>query len=186
MRRLLTVAAALAVLPAAAQPTGLTAEQMGIYQSSRLQIETVTNTRYRADWRPYGYDLTDVSTTRWRGYVGDERVGEVAFYRYAGADDLADYVAGRRQRGWIAVGLGVAAIGAGVAVIATAPDGADNRFTDRQLTGLGVSLLGASTAALGAVVLSRNHTSVRQAVGAAERFNGSLEETLRRRLPADG
>ncbi len=35
-------------------------------------------------------------------------------------------------------------------------------------------------------MLNKNQTPVRQAVGAAERFNGSLEQTVRRRLPAGG
>ena len=48
--------------------------------------------------------------------------------------------AGRRRTGWVAIGLGALATGVGVAIIAGAPDGGDNRFTDTQLTGLGVSL----------------------------------------------
>ena len=186
MRTPLAVAALVALAAApAAQPAALSGAQRDAYLDARLQIETVTNTRYRAEWRPYGYDIQDVSTTRWRGYVGEARVGELAFYRHAGADDLADHVAGRRQRGWVAVGLGALATGAGVALIAAAPDGDDNRFTETQLTGLGISLTGLSVAALGTLTLSRNHTSVRQAAAAADRFNQALEQTVRRRVPGE-
>ena len=182
MRPLLLLAA-LVALPAAAQPTGLSAPQLDAYETSRLQIETVTNTRYRANWRPYGYDIQDVSTTRWRGFVGTDRVSELDFYRHAGADALADRVAGKRRTGWIAIGLGAVATGVGVAIIAGAPEGDDNRFTDTQLTGLGVSLAGVSTATVGVLLLNRNHTSLREAASAAERFNRALEQTVRTRVP---
>ncbi len=183
MRTLVAALALATAVPAAAQSSSLSAAQRDAYQESRLQIETVTDRRYRARWQPYGYDITDVSTTRWRGYVGDERVGELAFYHHAGADALAGHVASRRRRGWVIVAVGLAATGAGAAWIAASPDGDDNRFTETQLTGLGVSLTGVGVAALGVVTLSRNQTSLRDAVRAAEHFNRALEQTVRSRVP---
>lgn len=186
MRSLLALAAALALaVPALAQPTSLSGRQLDAYRAARLQVEAQTNRRSRAEWTPYGYEIHDVTTTRWRGAIGRERVGEVAFYRHAGADDLAAYVASRRRPGWVAVGLGAAAVAGGVVLIATAPDGDDNRFTTTQLTGLGISLTGLSAAAYGYLILNRNHTSARDAAAAADRFNQSLERIVRQQVPAD-
>ena len=177
--RLLAVAAVLASGAVSAQPVRLSAEQARTYESYRLDVSETRRERYVARGGLGVYEIEDVSTTRWTGYVGGRPVGEAAFYEAGGFDDVARRVRSRRTRAGLLVGVGVAAAAVGVA-LAVSGSGESEGSEGSSLTyaGLGVGTAGLAVGALGYTQLSRNQTSAPEAVRAATRFNRELATRL--------
>lgn len=118
-----------------------------------------------------------VGTTReWRGTLGGERIGEIDFYRLAGAEDLASRAASARSRKQILTGVGVLTAGAGIALFAVelsrAPvddDGSRNLST-LGAAGLGGAVIGLGITVQGVRLLGRNATSADQAISALNAY----------------
>ena len=177
----LTVAVVLGGGAASAQPLRLSPEQAETFEAYRLDVAETRQTRYVARGGPFTYDLEDVSTSRWTGYVGGEPVGEAAFYEAGGFDDVAGRVRAGRRRGGVLVGVGLAAaaVGVGLAVAGSAEsEGSDG--SSLTYAGLGVGTAGLAVGVLGYTQLSRNQTSAAEAARSAARFNTELAERLRR------
>ena len=175
----LLLAAAVAGAAASAQPVRTSPERT--YEAYRLDVSQTRNARFVARGGYGVYDIEDVSTTRWTGYVGGRPVGEAAFYQAGGFDEVAGRVRSRRRRAGLLVGVGLAATAVGVALAVSGQDDADgSEGSSLTYTGLGVGTAGLAVATLGFVQLNRNQTPASQAIDAATRFNAELTDRLRR------
>lgn len=181
LRFLLVVAAALAAGGGAAeaQPVRLSPGAAETYRAYRLDVSETRRPRYVARGGAGVYEVEDVSTTRWTGYVGGRPVGEAAFYEAGGFDDVAGRVRSRRARAGVLVGLGVAAAAVGVALaVSGSGDAEGSEGSSLTYAGLGVGTAGLAVGALGYVQLNRNQTPASQAVRVARRFNAELAGRL--------
>lgn len=175
---------ALAVPPVAAQPVSLSPEQARRYRSLELEVVVMEQGRQRVVSRGFGNaDVYDASRRWWEGYAGGQQLDEAAFYRHAGADNLADFVEGRRRGGWIAVGLGAVGLVAGAVLFSSAEgDELTTRLSTSEQVGLGVAATGIAVSVVGYFRAVRpNHTSIRQAAETARTFNAALEQAVRER-----